>query len=207
MIILPPRLTLILLLTCGALPVAATSLWTAAGSRERGGVADRTASGVGDILTIVIAESAASSAAQTKSTNTSTSVDMGVEQFLFPSSGLGRHRGEMPGVRFGGNTGFNAGGEVSQTQSLTGRAAVLVTDILPNGVLVVSGSRQLVFAGETQHVILHGLVRPEDIAPGNTVLSTNIAEARVEFVSGRGDLARTQRRGWLGRILETLRPF
>lgn len=199
-------LPLVALLALTPVVAAATSLWTAPGSRERGLATDATARQPGDILTIVIAESAASSSAQNKKTNSTSSVNAGVEQFLFPSSGFGKHKGELPGLRLGGSSGYTAGGEVSQTQSLSGRAAVLVTDVLPNGNLVVAGARQLVFAGETQNVILHGLVRPADISAGNTVLSTNIAEARVEFIAS-GDLERNQRRGWFSRILEAVKPF
>lgn len=198
-----PLLALLALTPAFAL---ATSLWTSPGSRERGLATDAVARQAGDILTIVIAESAASSSARNKNTNSTTSMNAGVEQFLFPSSGFGRHRGELPGVQFGGSSGYTAGGEVSETQSLSGRAAVLVTDVLPNGNLVVSGARQLVFAGETQNVILHGIVRPADISAGNTVLSTNIAEARVEFIAA-GDLERNQRRGWFSRIIEAVKPF
>jgi flagellar L-ring protein precursor FlgH len=62
------------------------------------------------------------------------------------------------------------------------------------------------FSGETQYVVLHGLVRPDDIAPDNTILSSNIADARVEFLS-EGSLTDAQKRGWLTKLYEKLRPF
>jgi len=83
---------------------------------------------------------------------------------------------------------------------------VLVTDVLPNGNLVIAGARKLTFSGETQNVVLHGLVRPSDIDSGNTILSTNIAEARLEFISD-GSLTDAQKRGWLTNLYEKLRPF
>lgn len=191
-----------------AAPAAATSLWTSPGSREQGIAADLRAAQVGDILTILVSESAATSSSQNKTTSTESSMDASVSQFLFPSSvsGLGTHKGALPAINFGGKTGHTGGGQVSNTQSLTARAAVLVTDVLPNGNLVIAGARKLTFSGETQNVVLHGLVRPADIAAGNTVLSTNIAEARVEFIS-EGSLTDAQKRGWLSNLYERLRPL
>jgi flagellar L-ring protein precursor FlgH len=95
---------------------------------------------------------------------------------------------------------------VNNTQSLTARAAVLVTDVLPNGNLVIEGARQVTFSGETQYVVLRGIVRPDDVVTGNTVLSSNIADARVEFLS-EGNLTDAQKRGWLSKLYEKLRPF
>jgi flagellar L-ring protein FlgH len=191
-----------------ALPVAASSLWTAPGSREQGLVADVKASRVGDILTIVIAETAAQTSSQSKSTNTKSSVDASVNQFLFPSSAsrFGTHNGALPGVNFGGGSTYSGGGQVSNSQSLTARAAVMVTDVLPNGNLVISGARRVTFSGETQHVILRGIVRASDISSANTILSSNIADAHLEFIS-EGALSDAQKRGWISRLYEFLRPF
>ncbi len=188
--------------------VSAASLWTAPGSREQGVAADFRAARVGDILTVLVVEVAATTASQNKTTGSSSSVDAAVSQFLYPAavSGFGQHNGAMPGVKFGGKSSFNGGGQVSNAQSLSTRAAVLVTDVLPNGNLVIAGARKLTFSGETQNVVLHGLVRPADIGAGNTVLSSNIAEARLEFIS-EGTLTDAQKRGWLSNLYEKLRPF
>jgi flagellar L-ring protein precursor FlgH len=62
------------------------------------------------------------------------------------------------------------------------------------------------FSGETQYVVLHGLVRGDDVASDNTVQSSNIADARVEFIS-EGTLTDAQKRGWLTKLYEKLRPF
>lgn len=201
-----PRLFLLALLPAAA--VFADSLWTAPGSREQGIATDMKAARVGDIITIVIAENAATSSTQNKKTGSDSSVDASVSQFLYPlaASKLGTHNGALPGIKFGGKSDFSGGGQVSNTQSLTARAAVLVTDVLPNGNLVIAGARKLTFSGETQNVVLHGVVRPSDIDSGNTVLSTNIADARLEFIS-EGSLTDAQKRGWLTNLYEKLRPF
>ena len=199
--------TLALTLLLPALACAG-SLWTSPGSREQGFAADIKAAQVGDILTIVVSESAVTSSSQNKSTNSDSSADAAVSQFLFPTavSKFGTKGGQLPGVKFGGKSEFSGGGQVSNSQSLNARAAVLVTDVLPNGNLVISGARRLTFSGETQNVILHGLVRPADIGSDNTILSSNIADARLEFIS-EGSLSDAQKRGWLSKFYEKLRPF
>jgi flagellar L-ring protein FlgH len=191
-----------------ALSLQASSLWTAPGSREQGIVADVKADRVGDILTIVIAESAAQTSSQSKSTNTNSSVDASVSQFIFPpgASRFGTHNGALPGTSFGGGSTHSGGGQVSNSQSLTARAAVVVTDVLPNGNLVIAGARRVTFSGETQHVILRGVVRAADISPANTILSSNIADAHLEFIS-EGALTDAQKRGWITRLYDFLRPF
>jgi flagellar L-ring protein FlgH len=208
MISLPLFARLALFAIIAAVAAPAGSLWLAAGSREQGVAADLRAGRVGDILTIIIAENAATSSSQNKSTTSDSNVDASISQFLFPASvdNFGTRKGQLPGVKFGGKSDFTGGGQVSNSQSLTARAAVLVTDVLPNGNLVIAGARKLTFSGETQNVVLHGLVRPADIGSGNTILSTNIAEARLEFISD-GSLTDAQKRGWLSNLYEKLRPF
>jgi len=179
------------------------SLWPA-GHEERGMTADRRASRTGDILTVVVAETANATSAQTKSSNRDSSVEDAISQFVF-SKGL-THNGETPAMSFGGKSAYTGGGQVNNSQSITARAAVLVTDVLPNGTLVVEGTRRITFSGETQYVVLHGLVRPDDISSNNTIISSNVADARVEFVS-EGTLTDAQKRGWLAKLYEKLRPL
>lgn len=189
-------------------PVFADSLWTAAGSNERGMIADRKACQVGDILTVVVQESASNQSSQSTKTNSSANMDAGVDQWLFPlaASKLGTHNGALPGIKLGGKNDFAGGGETSATQNLTARAAVLVTAVLPNGNLVIEGARRVTYDGETQHVILHGVVRGDDVSSGNTVFSSNIADARVEFIND-GTLTDAKKKGWLTKLYEKLRPY
>jgi flagellar L-ring protein precursor FlgH len=190
-----------LLLASGA---RADSLWTAGAQPPRSIVADRKAAAKGDILTIVVAESAVAQSSQSKKSNRDSTLDDSISRFIY--SGLGKHAGELPGLSLGGKASYAGGGDISNSQSVSARAAVLVTDVLPNGNLVVEGVRIVTFAGETQYVVLHGLVRPDDIARDNSVVSTNIADAKVEFYA-EGALSDAQKRGWLAKVYEKLRPF
>ena len=186
-----------------ALPVWAGSLWSAAGS-DRSMFADHKAARSGDILTIIVSESVAAQSSQSTKSSRDSSIADAVQSFLYP--GLGTHKGALPNLSLGGKAAYDGGGDISNNQSLASRAAALVTDVLPNGNLVIEGVRVVTFSGETQYVVLHGLVRRDDIAPDNSVQSTNIADARVEFYAD-GALTDAQKRGWLAKVYEKLRPI
>ncbi len=200
-------LALSLLIAGSALAQSNGSLWPV-GAGERSLFADRKAARAGDILTVVVSESASAQNNQSKTSNRESAVEDAVSQFLFSTavSSLGTHKGELPSTKFGGKGTNSGGGTVNNTQSLSSRAAVLVTDVLANGNLVIEGVRVVTFSGETQYVVLHGLVRPDDISAANIVFSTNIADARVEFIT-EGTLTDAQKRGWLAKLYERLRPF
>ncbi len=166
--------------------------------------ADRKAAARGDILTIVIAESAVASSSQSTKSSRDSSLDDAISRFIY--AGLGKKNGQLPSTSGSGKSSYSGGGDISNSQSLSARAAVLVTDVLPNGNLVVEGVRVVRFSGETQYVVLHGLVRADDIARDNSVVSTNIADARVEF-HAEGALTDAQKRGWLAKVYEKIRPL
>jgi flagellar L-ring protein FlgH len=196
-------------LTLGGVTVSAESLWPVnGGGGERSMYADRKAARNGDILTVVVAESADAKNSQSKSASRDSSLQDAVQQFVYSkaASGLLTHNGELPASSAKGKASYSGGGSVNNSQSLSARAAVLVTDVLPNGNLVIEGVRVVTFSGETQYVVLHGLVRPDDISSANTVLSSNIADARVEFID-QGTITDAQKRGWLTKVYEKLRPF
>jgi flagellar L-ring protein precursor FlgH len=199
---------LVLLLALSAAGAHGDSLWTSSQQGEHGLIADRKAGRTGDILTITVQETAtAQNSQQRKDSRTSTLQDS-VGQFLFSSaaSKMGTHNGELPSINLSGSSSFTGGGQVNNSQTLSASAAVLVVDVLPNGNLVIEGVRLVTFAGESQYMVLHGLVRPDDIGTDNTILSTNIADARVQFYS-QGSLTDMQNRGWISKLYEKLRPF
>jgi len=193
------------LISPAAIPALyADSLWTAPGSSEHSMVADHKASKIGDILTISVQESANTAASQRTKTDTTTAVDASLSTFLFP--GVVTKNGLMPAVKGSGTNSFSGGGDIANSQTISATAAVLVTDVLPNGNLVIEGVRRLTFAGETQHIVLHGIVRPDDVSSGNFVASSNIADARVEFIS-EGSITDAAKKGWLTKLYEKLRPY
>ena len=203
-----PLLPFSCLLGLTAVTAAAQSLWTSPANAERSMFADRKAARRGDILTVVISESQAATSTQSKKSNKDSSIDAGVSQFIFPPalSGLGTHKGALPATKLAATSDFSGGGQVNNTQSLSARAAVLVTDVLPNGNLVIEGVRIVTFSGETQYLVLHGLVRADDVSSANTVASSNVADVRLEVIS-EGSLTDAQKKGWLTKVYDKLRPY
>jgi flagellar L-ring protein precursor FlgH len=191
-----------------AQPLAAESLWLKNPSAERSMFADRTASDVGDILTVIVTESSSQTAARDTSTSKDASINNSVTQWLFPPAvnPFGTSGGALPGTEITGSNTYAGGGSISNRQVLSGRAAVMVTDSLPNGNLVIEGVRIVTFSGETTFAVIRGIIRGDDITTDNTIASSDIADARVEFIA-EGTLTDAQKKGWLLRLNEALNPF
>ncbi len=205
---LVPALAVLVISAGLAAAADSPSLWQRARGREAAMVSDRRARRVGDILTVVVQESASVQASRSTKTEKKAAVDNSVSQFLFPisASKLGTHNGALPGMSLSGDNTFQGGGQISDQQTVSARAAVTVIDVLPNGNLVIEGSRYVAYSNEKQYATLHGIVRPEDIQTGNVVFSSAIADARVQF-SSKGAISSVQRKGWFTRVLDSLNPF
>jgi flagellar L-ring protein precursor FlgH len=97
-------------------------------------------------------------------------------------------------------------GATQREGKLTASLTAIVKDVLPNGNLVIQGSRSTVVNNEEQYMTLTGIVRPEDIGRDNMVLSSQIADARITF-GGIGVVADKQRSGWGTWVFDWLFPF
>ena len=202
----------------------AGSLWRDGLTEERGMFADKRAKRVGDIVTIVVQETASvSNSLRTKTDKAAKSGVTGIASNL-----VNQFLGNLPGKLFGkevrkalpaeaviptvpnlpvnGSNDYTGGGEIKNSQTIATRCAVQVIDVLPNGNLVLEGLRQIAFSKERQFASFRGIVRPYDVQADNTVLSSNVADARVEIVS-EGTLTESQRKGWLLRLDDKLNPF
>ena len=202
----------------------AGSLWREGITDERGMVADKRAKRVGDIVTIVVQETASLSNSLNTTTNKTNSdaqnvVGNLVNQFItaLPATVLGKkitkasNNGTIIAptpapLAVSGTTTFTGGGQIQNTQTITAQAAVQVVDVLPNGNLVIEGVREISFSKEKQFASLHGIIRPYDIQPDNTVLSSNVADAQIEIVS-EGTLTDAQKKGWLQKLNDKVNPF
>ncbi len=170
---------------------------------------DNLARRVGDVLTIVLEERTNAS----KSAATSTSKDSAISQ---PSPTLlgGGVRFALPrpfGNKLQGRTlennvestnSFAGEGDSSLSNSLTGNITVTVAEVLPNGNLFVRGQKQLTINQGDEYVQITGIVRPSDINPDNTVISTRVADARIAYI-GEGTLADANTQGWLGKFFSS----
>jgi flagellar L-ring protein precursor FlgH len=192
-------------------PAPAGSLWREEITDERGMFADKRAKRVGDILTIIVQETAAVSNSVRLTTNKESATGLGniadtvVKQFV---SKLPKKFPDLREAKVSttGQNNYTGGGEIKNSQTIATRAAVQVIDVLPNGNLVVEGVREISFSKERQFASLRGLVRSYDILPDNTVLSSNLADARIEIVA-EGTLTDAQKKGWLLRLNDKLNPF
>ena len=202
----------------------AGSLWRDGITDERGMFADKRAKRVGDIVTIVVQETASvSNSVRLKTDKDAKSSVIGaasnvLNQFLgnIPKHSLTKEiQKNLPdGVTIpsppaqvvDGNNSYNGGGDIKNSQTISTRCAVQVIDTLPNGNLVLEGVRQVSFSKERQFASFRGIVRAYDINPDNTVLSSNVADARIEIVS-EGTLTDAQKKGWLLRLNDKINPF
>ncbi|MGC4064311.1 MAG: flagellar basal body L-ring protein FlgH [Polyangiaceae bacterium] len=101
---------------------------------------------------------------------------------------------------------FNGEGKTQRAGRLKGSIAVRVKSTLPNGDSFVEDTKVVMINHEEYHLYISGVVRPADIEGDNTVASSLIADARVEF-TGRGDINDQVERGWLNKFLDFINPF
>ncbi len=154
---------------------------------------------VGDPLTIVLTERTLA----TKSA-TSTLDSQGNLGITPPSSGplsFNPNAATASGVR-----GFTGSGSADQSNSLSGEVSVTVAEVYPNGTLLVQGGKRVTLNRGDEFVQIRGIVRPADIDADNRVTSTRVADAQIGY-TGKGDVARASRQGWLSRFFSVVSPF
>jgi len=163
---------------------------------------------VGDLVTILVQESNTATKDNSTKTSKSADIDASISSFLYSpaASGLLTKAGQLPALKLQSAHSFDGGGKISNSEKITARISVRVVDVLPNQNLVVEGRRTTSFAGETQEAVLRGVIRPDDIAPNNTIYSYSVAEATIKYVSS-GSVSDNQRKGWFTRIWDKLTPF
>ena len=184
----------------------AQSLWHDESSKPM--FADKRATSVGDILTIIVQENTSATKKNNTTTAKDAAVDASLSTFLYSpgASSFLTKAGTMPALKYGAKNSFNGGGSVDNSQKMVASIAVKVIDVLPNKNLVIEGRRETSFSGEHQTAVLHGIVRPEDITANNNVFSYNIADAKVE-INSKGTVDDSQRKGWFTKIWDKLTPF
>jgi flagellar L-ring protein precursor FlgH len=101
---------------------------------------------------------------------------------------------------------FQGIGQTSRNGNLVARMTATVARVLKNGNMIIRGKQEIVINKEKQVLMVEGIIRPWDIRPDNTVLSSSVAEARISY-SGFGVVGDKQSPGWLVRLLDTIWPF
>ena len=158
------------------------------------------AASVGDVLTVVLVERMQA----TKSNSAKTGRDGSIG--LTPPTTGPLAFFSAADVNMGGKSSFNGKGEAEQSNALSGEMSVTVIAVRPNGTMLVRGQKALTLNRGDEHVQLSGIVRTADISPDNRILSTRIADARIGY-TGKGEIARASRQGWLQRFFSAISPF
>ncbi|HZR19374.1 MAG TPA: flagellar basal body L-ring protein FlgH [Verrucomicrobiae bacterium] len=191
----------------GCAPLAgAQSLWREGASQAM--FADKRASRVGDLITIVVQENTTASKDNATSTSKKASMDAAITAFLYSpaASGLLTKGGTLPALKYNSANSFDGGGTIKNSEQIVAQVTVRVVDVLPNGNMLIEGTRETSFSGEKQNIILRGIVRPDDVAANNTVFSYNVADAKIQII-GRGAITDAQRKGWFTKIWDKISPF
>jgi flagellar L-ring protein precursor FlgH len=159
---------------------------------------------VGDVITVLLNESTQAARSQVGSISRNSTNDMLSPGLAVLGNKLG---GLMKGTDFSKTDISNKGtGTADQTASLTGSVAVSVVEVMPNGNLVLRGEKQLALTEGSEVIQVAGIIRPDDVAPNNTVQSRRLANAQISY-RGTGDLANASRAGWGTSAVLKLWPF
>lgn len=159
------------------------------------------ASQVGDIITIALVER--TQATKSNSANTDRSGNIGLTP---PTTGVLSDLFKPSDIAASGTQGFKGKGDAAQSNQLSGEITVTVAKVFGNGAMLVRGQKQLTLNRGDEYIQLSGIVRAADIGPDNRVPSTRVADARITY-SGKGEIARASRQGWLQRFFSMVSPF
>lgn len=188
------------LLALALAAMIAASVCAQAQTLQQGGWAalasDRNARAVGDSLTVLIYESASASNSTRSATRRKTAV----------AAQAAAERSRPQGGSLALSSNFDADGQSGRADSLAAQISVSVIEVLANGDLRVEGAQDLEVNRARTRIHVRGRVRPADISGANTVLSTRIAEAQIDY-NGAGFINRASRPGLLPRLVDKLGLF
>jgi flagellar L-ring protein precursor FlgH len=177
-------------------------------TNAKGFFKDQRAHRVGDILTVLvtisdkaqIANKSARSRASTNANEVSGVLGSLFGSFAPPEVGTSATLGTDSSVSDSGN------GSVNRSETLETSVAAVVTQVLPNGNLVIEGHQEVRVNFEVRDLVVAGIVRPEDVGNANTIPSSKIAEARIAY-GGRGQITDVQQPRYGAQVLDAIMPF
>ena len=170
--------------------------------------ADVRAYEVGDIVSVVLVESTSAAKSADTELDKGSSVDI-ANPTIVGAPVEWSTNGNSYNLNMGLDSTSSFGGEASSSQnnSLLGAIAVQVSQVLPNGNLVIQGEKWIQINQGDEYIKLRGIIRPEDLSATNSIPSTLVADARISY-GGTGPLEETNSPGWLTRFfMSPLMPF
>jgi flagellar L-ring protein FlgH len=181
------------------------SLWV---NGSRAFFKDPRAHQVGDILTVKININDTAEFQDQTQLSRSTTEDSGITNFIGADTIANPAKAVLPGslLNANGNTQMNGSGTINRQDQLLTNVAAVVTQMLPNGNLVIEGKQEIRLNSELRELVVAGIVRPEDIDSDNSIDLPKIAEARVAY-GGQGTLTNAQERPWGQQVTDVVLPF
>jgi len=182
----------------------ANSLWR---NGSRSFFKDQRAHQIGDLLTVTVnITDQANFANETQRSRTGTE-DSGITAFLGSNLLTGKTTA-LPGrfLTADSNSATDGKGSIQRQETLQTNVAAVVTQLLPNGNLVVEGRQEIRVNYEKRELIVAGIVRPEDIQSDNTIDSSKIAQARIAY-GGHGEISDLQQPRYGSQVMDVLLPF
>jgi flagellar L-ring protein precursor FlgH len=179
---------------------------------------DNKAKRINDLVTVRVIENISGSNKADTSTSRDSSADYGISDFLGMNRDFNLHNvfglkdfykgGNVfsPTVKGQSKSDFKGEGDTSREGTLIGTITAKVVEVMPNGNLVIESRKDITINKEKQVLIFRGIIRPDDIASDNTVLSSRVADADIYLV-GDGVIQEKQGPGWLVRFLDRIWPF
>lgn len=161
---------------------------------------DAKARQVGDVLTVELVEK--TDASKSASTNTSKDSSVGITPPTIAGRPVTVGGTEILDFSLGSENGFTGSGGSSQSNTLTGTLSVIVTQVLPNGNLVVRGEKRIALNQGWETVSVEGIVRPQDIEKDNSISSERIANATIRY-GGKGVIDDANEMGWFARLFNS----
>ena len=156
---------------------------------------------VGDPLTIILVERTAAS--KSAGSKLDSDGEFGIRP---PATGALSTLFSRTDARAGGDRQFQGAGSANQANSLSGEVSVTVAEVYPNGTMLVQGRKRVTLNRGDEFIAIKGVVRMADVDVNNRVPSTRVADAQISY-TGKGDVARASRQGWLSRFFQVVSPF
>lgn len=150
---------------------------------------------VGDILTIVLSEQTNASKSASLDADKKTTLDL-KNPTLFGNSSISAHGKRFLQNSANANREIEGAGKLRQQNSIAGKITVTVTEVLPNGYLIIKGEKLLTLNEGSEVVRISGIVRPTDVDANNQVRSAKIANAKITY-KGNGAVSNSSKAGWL----------
>ena len=188
-----------------AVSYAPNSLWR---NGSRAFFKDQRAHQVGDLLTVTVSISDKANIENETQRSRTNKEDSGITDFIGAKTLGVQAQKVLPGriLTADATASSDGKGSIQRSESLTTSVAAVVTQVLPNGNLVVEGKQEIRVNYEIRELIVAGIVRPEDIQSDNTIDSTKIAQARISY-GGRGQISDVQQPRYGQQVMDVLLPF